>query len=300
MWSAGAEVEVPVGARTELAGGLVYDKASTPETGGRTPDQEPLDNIGWRAGLSHEVNASWRLHASASQRSRFPALRELYSGALDRFSPNPELKPETLLGFEGGFTLNRALGSTGTAVVEVTGFHHNLDDAVVRITLPAPDRRFRRINRDEIESTGAELLAGYTFGGVGDRAFSLTGDATLQNITIRDKTLEGEPERHAENNPERRAALELGVPLPLALRGVANARYTGKQYCLNADTGDEMSLDSQSETDLAIERSFSVGRGVFRTLRALFGVDNVGNATVFDQCGLPQPGRTVRLMFTLR
>jgi iron complex outermembrane receptor protein len=39
---------------------------------------------------------------------------------------------------------------------------------------------------------------------------------------------------------------------------------------------------------------------VFRALRALVSVDNVGNATVYDQCGLPQPGRTVRLMLTLR
>ena len=268
--------------------------------GGRTPKQEPIDNVGWRAGLSHELSSAWRLHASASQRSRFPALRELYSGSLNRFSPNPELEPETLLGFEAGLTMNRAMGSTGTAVVEVTGFQHNLDDAVVRITLPAPDNRFRRVNRDEIESSGAELLAGFMFGGVGDRAFSLTGDALLQKIMIRDKTLAGQPERHSENNPETRGSLELGVPLPLQFRGSANARYTGKQYCLNADSGDEMTLDSQTETDLSLARTFSVGRGVLRTLRALVSLDNVGNATVYDQCGLPQPGRTVRVMFILR
>ena len=300
LWSAGAEVEIPVRAGTVVAGGLVFDKSSTPETGGRTPKQEPIDNVGWRAGLSHELSSAWRLHASASQRSRFPALRELYSGSLNRFSPNPELEPETLLGFEAGLTMNRAMGSTGTAVVEVTGFQHNLDDAVVRITLPAPDNRFRRVNRDEIESSGAELLAGFTFGGVGDRAFSLTGDALLQKITIRDKTLAGQPERHSENNPETRGSLELGVPLPLQFRGAANARYTGKQYCLNADSGDEMTLDSQTETDLSLARTFSVGRGVLRTLRALVSLDNVGNATVYDQCGLPQPGRTVRVMFMLR
>jgi iron complex outermembrane receptor protein len=300
LWSAGAEIEVPVRASTMLAGGVVLDKASTPETGGRTPGQAPIDNVGWRAGISHELNAAWRLHASASQRSRFPALRELYSGSLNRFSPNPDLEPETLLGFEAGVTMNRAMGATGNAVVEVTGFQHKLDDAVVRITLPAPDNRFRRVNRDEIESSGAELLAGFTFGGVGDRAFSITGDALLQQITIRDKSLAGQPERHSENNPETRGSLELGAPVPLKLRALANARYTGKQYCLNADTGDEMTLDSQTETDLALERTFTVGTGLFRSLRALVSLDNVGNTTVYDQCGLPQPGRTVRLMFTLR
>ena len=300
LLSTGAELEMPIRGMTTIAGGVVYDRASTPETGGRA-QQKPFEDIGWRAGVTHEVNADWRLHASTNQRSRFPALRELYSGALNRFQPNPDLEPETLLGFEAGFTMNRAMGN-GTAVAEVTGFRHNLDDAVVRITVPQPTgpSLFRRINRDRIESSGVELLAGYTFGGGGDRSYSITGDATLQSIEIRDQTLAGQPGRHAENNPETRGSLELGVPLPLQLRGIANARYTGTQYCLNADTGNDDTLKSQTETDLAVERNFSISRGVFRTLRMLVATDNVANATVYDQCGLPQPGRTARVMFVLR
>src|SRR5687767_7560613 len=160
LWSAGAEAEVPLTSKTTFATGLVYDESTTPKTGGRTPGQEAFDNLGWRAGLTHEPNAEWRLHASASQRSRFPSLRELYSGALNRFMPNPDLEPETLLGFEAGFTVDRSIGRIPDATLQLNAFHHRLDDAVVRITLPPPDRRFQRINRDRLESTGAELLAG--------------------------------------------------------------------------------------------------------------------------------------------
>jgi iron complex outermembrane recepter protein len=299
LWSTGAEIEAPLGSRSSISGGVVYDQASTPETGGRE-QQEPLDNIGWRAGLTHDFNSTLRAHASVSQRSRFPALRELYSGALNRFMPNPDLKPETLLGFEGGVTADLASAAT-SASFQVIGFHHDLDDAVVRITLPPPDRRFQRINRDEVRSSGVELLAGIVFGTSRDRAVTLNGDAMFQNIAIHDQTLAGQPERHAENNPETRGAVELGVPLPLALRGIVNSRYTGTQYCLNADTGNEMTLESQVESDLAVERFFALrGPGGLTTLRALVAMDNVGDATVFDQCGLPQPGRTLRVMFTLR
>jgi iron complex outermembrane receptor protein len=35
-------------------------------------------------------------------------------------------------------------------------------------------------------------------------------------------------------------------------------------------------------------------------LRAVLGLDNVTDATVYDQCGLPQPGRTLRLGLDLR
>ncbi len=36
------------------------------------------------------------------------------------------------------------------------------------------------------------------------------------------------------------------------------------------------------------------------TIRAQLGLDNVADAAVFDQCGLPQPGRTLRLAIELR
>ena len=55
-----------------------------------------------------------------------------------------------------------------------------------------------------------------------------------------------------------------------------------------------------TSTDLAVQRSVSVSAGLVRTLRTVLSFDTVGNAAVFDQCGLPQPGRTLRLMMTLR
>lgn len=300
LWSSGAEIDLPLTVRTTLAGGFVYDRAATPKTGGRAP-QDPFDNAGWRTGVTHDLSHNLRLHASASRRSRFPSLRELYSGALDRFMPNPDLKPETLLGFEAGFTLDRSFGPIPDATVQLNGFHHNLRDAVVRITLPPPDRRFLRINRDRLESAGAEVLAGLAFGENRERSVTLTGDALLQRISIFDQTVAGAPSRHAENNPETRGMLEIGVPLPGSLRGFANTRYTGTQYCLNADTAAEMTLGAKTETNAALEKSFVVSRnGSIRSLRALLSLDNATNVTIYDQCGLPQPGRTLRVMFTLR
>jgi iron complex outermembrane receptor protein len=293
LTSAGAEVEAPIGESTTLAAGWVFDRAVAPETGGRDANPEPFDSPGWRAGLSHTLNTQWSVHASASRRSRFPSLRELYSGALNRFTPNPDLKPEALLGLEAGFTFGHTSnGGVGTTL-RVNAFNHKLDDAVVRITLINPTR-FMRINRDRIESTGMEAIAGVSAGQV-----TLTADALVQRITIFDET-DDDAARHAENNPEQRAGLELGVPVPFQLRGIAALRYTGKQYCLNGDTGLEMTLKGQTVANLSVERSMSIGGGLFRSLRALFALDNVTDATVYDQCGLPQAGRTVRLMFSFR
>jgi outer membrane receptor protein involved in Fe transport len=299
LGSTGVEIEAPLGGFTQVVGGLVLDKSRSPETGGRTPGQEPFDDTGWRVGVSHDLNVRVKLHVSASERSRMPSLRELYSGALDRFRPNPDLRPETLLGFEGGVTVNRVLASTTRSTIQAIGFRHRLEDAVVRITLSNPTR-FMRVNRDRIESSGVELLGGFVFGADANRSVSLNGDATLQRIRIFDKTAD-DLQRHAENNPETRARLELGVPLPAQLRAFATARYTGRQYCLNADSQREDELRGRSVSDLAVQRDFAVAnRSPFRLLRALLAFDNLGDVAVYDQCGLPQPGRTLRLTLSVR
>lgn len=297
--SAGVEVEAPVGHRTKLVGGFVFDRASTPETGGRTPMEETFSSPGWRTGVTHDISprASW--HASVSHRARFPSLRELYSGALNRFQPNPDLRPESLLGFEGGVTLSQFLPATTQSSLQVIGFRHRLDDAVVRITLANPTR-FKRVNRDRIESTGVELLGGLVFGAASGRAVTLSGDLALQRIRVVDESA-GDQRRHAENNPETRGRIEMGLPLPARLRTAATARFSGRQYCLNADTQREDELQGRLLSDVSVQRDFALsGLGPFKRLRAMLGLDNIGDVTAYDQCGLPQPGRTLRLTMSAR
>jgi iron complex outermembrane recepter protein len=297
--SSGFEVESPLGDRTIVAAGFVLDRVAAPETGGRDTSKSPLDNTGWRAGMSRDLDERWKVHASASRRSRFPSLRELYSGALNRFTPNPDLRPETLVGLEGGVTMVGSLGSIPQATLGFTAFRHRLHDAVIRITLSNPTR-FMRVNRDRIESSGLEILTGLVLSQDRERPVTLNVDATLQNISIFDQTA-NDAVRHAENNPETRGRAELGFPLPWQMRGSATARHTGTQYCLNGETGNEMTLPKKTSGDLAAERMFTLrgGGDLFRWLRAVVSLDNVGNVAVYDQCGLPQPGRTLRLMMTI-
>lgn len=297
--SAGVEVEAPVGRRTKLVGGVVFDRASTPETGGRTPEEESFSRSGWRAGVSHEISprASW--HASLSDRARFPSLRELYSGALDRFQPNPHLRPESLLGFEAGVTVGQFLPAATQSSLQVIAFRHRLDDAVVRITLDS-STRFIRVNRDRIESMGVELLGGLAFGAAAGRVVTLSGDLALQRIRIVDEHA-GDLSRHAENNPETRGRLELGLPMPAQLRAAVAARFSGRQYCLNAETHREDELPGRLMSDVSVQREFALaGLGPFKQLRAMLGLDNIGDVTAYDQCGLPQPGRTLRLTMSAR
>ncbi|HEX6629683.1 MAG TPA: TonB-dependent receptor, partial [Gemmatimonadaceae bacterium] len=205
LWSVGSELMLPVGDAVQLGGGVVLDGADTPETGGK----EPLDRLmrwGGRLGLTTTLDDGLRLHASASQRSRFPALRELYSGALNRFIPNPTLRPERLLAVEAGATKQ-----WGRAELQGVLFQHHLQDAVVRVS--APDRKFRRENRNEIRSSGMELLAAWRH----PAGVTVLGDLTAQRVRLIDLQAP-DGAQHAEHQPELRAGLDVGVPLPLDQR----------------------------------------------------------------------------------
>ena len=296
LWSSGAEAEFPVAGRFLISGGIVNDASTTPESGGR----EPLGRAsrwGWRAGTSmFAFGERARIHASVSKRSRFPALRELYSGALNRFAPNPELKPERLLGTELGVSVIASQTESRTLSFQVVGFHHDLDDAVVRTTLA--DRRFFRVNRDQIRTTGAELFGSWI---PAQRGVSISADLLAQNITVRDKTIPN-GERLPEHQPEIRGGVELGIPLLFAIEGMAAVRHTGSQHCLHPDTGEFEKLSSETIGNIGVQRTWRLrrGTGLLSSLRTMLSLDNITDSAVYDQCGLPQPGRTLRFGIQLR
>ena len=289
LWSVASEVEQPIIGFLRASAGLALDGASTPRTGGKE-SLNALTEVGWRLGLSTLTpGASTRLHASISRRARFPALRELYSGALGRFEPNPALRPERLIGAEIGATTTRS-----NAQFQAVVFHNDLDDAVVRVT--QPDRRFKRINRDQIASSGLELLAGWS----GEES-SLVADLLLQRVRVTDRTA-GTTERRAEHMPEFRTGVDGATPLAWGVRGSAGLDYTGRQYCLNSGSGALDRLNGSTRADLGVDREFAFGRGnggLWSKLRASLGVSNVADSGIYDQCGLPQAGRTVRFGVTL-
>lgn len=265
-----------------LSLGGAYDVGETPEAGGR----EPLDRIsewGGRAGLSLGLSGGAVVHAGLSRRGRFPALRELYSGALNRFAPNPDLKPETLVAMETGI-----MAPLGRGQVQLVGFHHRLNDAVVRITLS--DRRFMRVNRNELRSTGLEWLGSQVLGPV-----ALSADVTWQDVKLTDT--EAEETHEPENLPEVYGSLDAGFPLVLGLRGHADVQYTGSQFCIDPGTGDDDELESGAIFGGYVSRTWrapqSMG-GAFSHFEARVSLDNAGDEALYDACGLPQPGRRVR------
>lgn len=292
LLSTGFEASALIGSRTLVSGGVVLDQAVTIAAGGRPP--LPSKSLtGFRLGATRQVGAATRIHASASRRGRFPALRELYSESLNRFEPNPALRPENLVAVEAGASFGDADRERGLTA-QLIGFHHWLDDGIVRTNF-GTTTRFVRINRDETRAVGVEALFGWRAGRSGP---SLTLDLVAQSVRIRE--IAAGAERKPEHVPGVRAMLDGTVPVALGVVLGANLSHLGTQYCVNPITGGDDRLAAQSIAGLTAHRRFTMSAGGFGTIRVLAGLDNVTDAAVYEQCGLPRAGRTLRVGFDLR
>lgn len=287
LFSAGAEtvwriLDDPTGSLEglRLSFGAAYDRGSTPETGG-LPSLGVIEDWGARIGLSALANDGVTLmHLGVSRRGRFPSLRETYSEALDRFQPNPDLSPEHLLAFEGGVTTR-----VGNGEVQLVGFHHQLTDAIRRITLP--DRRRQRINSDELTSSGIELLVSQDLG-----PLAAGGELTLQSVELTDPgtAVSSQP----ENLPERAGSAYVRVPLGAGVSARAEAEYTGVQFCQDPDSGADVELDGGAWYNAVLSKVWPSGRGGRRIETSVSGI-NLSDTALYDQCGLPRAGRLFRL-----
>ena len=289
LWSLAFESEWRLGGRgnTRVSAGVAFDGSDTPESGDK-PTLARLSEHGLRMGVSSLVGDGLLLHGAVSRRARFPSLRELYSGALGRFVPNPELRPERLVGAEAGFTLHKDL-----LELQAVTFHQRLRDGIVRGSVTGADgvRRFQRTNKDEVRSTGIEILLS---GRVG--VATVSSDFTLQQV--RGIELDGS---RVELEYEPATVGRLGVELPAGggVRLDANARWMGGQSCENPEFGGLQPISASLTSDVSARRAFRTGYDGLGRVDVVVAVNNATDQISFDQCGLPQAGRTLELSLRL-
>lgn len=271
-----------------LSVGGALDRGETPKSGGRA-SLGTLDDWGARLGLTALLgDGNTLLHAGVSRRGRFPSLREAYSEALDRFEPNPDLRAERLVALEGGVT-----SKLGRGELQLVGFRHRLDGAIRRITLP--NRKRMRVNSDQLNSTGVEVLLTQTVG-----PFQYGGDLTLQSVELVDPANAASSE--PENLPQASGSFYVRFPMGSGLSATAEARYTGSQFCQHTDTGADVRLDGGALLNADVARTWGLTPsrgGVFSRLETRLTVDNIADRALYDQCGLPRPGRLLRLQVRL-
>jgi iron complex outermembrane receptor protein len=290
LWSLAAEADwkLPSSLPVRVSVGGAADGADTPESADK-PALVRLWDWAGRAGATAVLKQGRVIaHLSSGRRARFPALRELYSGALGRFLENPGLRPEAQWVNEAGVTLRHRRGE-----LQVVGFHQAMDDAITRISVATPTgNRFQRVNQGRVSARGIELVADATLG-----AFALGGSGALQRSR-------GEDALGAAAELEYEPTIYGGVwaeaPLPARTRLGLDLRGTGRQRYIDIDSGVFSSLSRTMQIGLRLSRAFVFGiTGPWERLDVTLAVENLADQPIFDQAGLPRPGRTVRLQTRL-
>jgi iron complex outermembrane receptor protein len=286
LWSLAGETDwrADAGVPLRLSIGAAADGADTPESSDK-PALERLWDWGGRAGATAVLHGGRVLvHGAASRRARFPALRELYSGALGRFLPNPDLRAEAQWVSELGLTMRHVRGE-----LQVVGFHQVLEDGIARVSVVTPGgNRFQRVNQGRVTADGLELLGDLTLG-----RLAFGGDLTVQDVRLLDAS-------GGDTDPEYEPAVHGGAwceaPLPAAVRLGLALHGTGEQRYFDLDSGSLATLAPSARLDVRLARGFELGAsGPWRRVDAVLAVENVIDQSLFDQAGLPQPGRTIRV-----
>jgi iron complex outermembrane receptor protein len=278
------EAEHGTDAGWNLRGGVGLDQAATPESGDK-PGADAFTAEALNLRLARRLDGKNEVYLAASRRSRFPSLRELYSGALGRFVPNPGLAPERQDLLETGFTL---LGSGWQ--VSGAAFLQYLKDGIEKEALPATDGQFMRVNRTTIRVPGLELNGSWRW------RPQLDVFAQHTVLAARVETATGF-DRPAEDRPDYLSRL-----------GISWHTFSGPGALLEAVvTGARWSADSTSDTGLTrlpaavswnarLSWRWEVGTradGLAAEVEAFLRADNLFDQAAHYQVGLPEPGRVV-------
>lgn len=267
--------------RWRMRVGAGYDVATTPESGDK-PDRGTMTAPAASVRFTRILSDRAQLHFSAARRSRFPALREMYSGALGRFKPNPDLEAETQTTLEvGGGVRHERLELAATLVGSL------LEDGIVRISVEENGaRRFQRVNQQKSRTLGLEL-AGAWVAPTGQRI-----DAHYAILPARVEE-DGEYRAHAERAAEYTGYAGLSGPVPglRALSLLAEVAFTGPQWSLDAE-GRMARLASYQVVNLRGEYAWSRSNGL--DVAPFVRVNNILDVEAVSQIGLPARGREVR------
>jgi len=174
------------------------------------------------------------------------------------------------------------------------GFYQRLKNGIVRSSVVGIDGipRFKRINHERVKSVGIEVLAVRTMG-----LATLSGDLTIQDVTgIDQKGLRVQ----LEYEPTIIGRVGVETPLGDIFRASGTLRFMGNQMCENPEIGGLQNLGSSGTLDLRLRGFFRIHSGSsLARAEAGVGLRNATDASVYDQCGLPQPGRTFQIQIRL-
>ena len=117
-----------------------------------------ITTLDGRLGIHYALSETWKMTASMGHKTRFPTLKELYSGQSGKNIPNPNLSEESSFNMEIGFSHNWA----GANRIALTIFDSEITNLIVDKKIGVDEEgkdQFQLQNIGKARHTGLEFSA---------------------------------------------------------------------------------------------------------------------------------------------
>lgn len=277
LFSLGVEADIPLSPAARLTLGTALDRSENPLTGDKPP-LAPREAIAGSAALALDIAEDAVLTVSGGRRTRFATARELFGDALGRFAINPDLAPEAAWFADAALRWERP----GLTVL-VNPFLIRSENTLAQRVLA--DGRRQRFNLAGATSYGVDALVSY------DIAAALRLELSATVLSAR-----ADEGAAAVRRLPQRPSFEALAAIDWNLRGRidlrAELRAVGSASDLDAQ-GQAVRLPAAAE--VALRAAVPLARIGDSRMFLTLAVDNLTDAQIFPQAGLPLPGRLWRM-----
>jgi iron complex outermembrane receptor protein len=283
-WSLALEDTVRASSTVDVVAGISYDRYAVTRaedfTTARGLFEYPKggsDAFNWQGAVIWRYSSSAQVHASVSDRARFPILFELYSTRFGTATPNPDLDPERATSLEFGWK-GRPRGGLR---LEGTLFYSDVRDLIQTVVLPD--------TTTETQNVGDGRFYGVEFAVDAPIAADLAigGNYTALSRTIHDAL---QPNLRPTGVPTHKAFLYAAWRPIEKLTITPSLDMAGDRWSdVNTNPVPAFPyLRTGGYTLLDLSAQYSVQRNV----DVVLGLKNLADQNYELSWGFPQPGRT--------
>ena len=259
--------------------GVSLDGASTPKTGDK-PSQDPTYDYSINSSFVYSIDTNLSAQLNFGRKTRFPTLREAFSGALGKFVINPDLRAEVAYTGEIGLSYYHQGGKT-----DLNMFLTYLNDGIVRAVVytDGGSKKYKRINKDEIRTFGFELNTFY------DITEDLSTNFHFTYLNSFAKNSNGEFRDTLEYKPNIVAGLSVDYEFLNGFNTVLEVNYVGKEFGLQGGNEYFQKLPDYLLTSIRLSYEFTLFSNV--RLQAFIRMNNIFDKLYYTQWSLPEAGR---------
>lgn len=283
-WSVALEDTIRPSATVDVVGGISYDHYAVSKaedfTAARGLFEYPrggANAFNWQGAVIWRYRPRAQVHASVSDRARFPLLFELYSTRFGTATPNPDLGPERATNLEAGWKGR----PSGALRIEATAFYSDVRDLIQTVLLP--DSTTGTQNVGDGRFYGAEFAVDATL----TPEVTIGGNYTAISRSIRDAL---QPNLRPTGVPTHKAFLYAAWRPMAPLTITPSVDIAGDRWSdVNTNPVPAIPfLRTGGSTLVNVSAQYAIRPNV----DVVFGLKNLTDRHYELSWGFPQPGRT--------